>query len=68
MTVHNRNTKEIIIRFLSVAVIVLAMCRHFLSANVHEHKHRQPTILDMFNQFIHEHTRTVIEYISIFVA
>lgn len=25
-------------------------------------------ISDMFNQFIHEHTRTVIEYISIFVA
>lgn len=31
-------------------------------------KQNQSTILDMFNQFIHEHTRTVIEYISIFVA
>lgn len=28
----------------------------------------ESTMWDMFNQFIHEHTRTVIEYISIFVA
>lgn len=31
-------------------------------------KKDKSTIIDMINQFIHEHTRTVIEYISIFVA
>lgn len=31
-------------------------------------KKNESTTSDMFNQFIHEHTRTVIEYISIFVA